>query len=424
MEGFLPSISSQYTVAELLPAGLAIPMLMVSSAFREVCFTCGASYLIWKNPSMVSVADRRYLRCLRILFQEINSQNVDGSEDWLLFGILNLSLREKYYGASNTKCTMHLTAAYQLLRQRQWKWLNIQKSQPKFDKIKFENFINPDSDDLDANNFVIFNRELSDLFSSSPKTQIKVTPNERYMIDSFAYNYAAELLVCKDDALAKLPSPFDFFDDFREAMSVALFPLPLDWMNNPILGAARDAYELAAKASYVSRFTRLEGIMLEKAQELYKQASSSLCSNLPSFIYDSESKATCTHLRSSLMVGEIVMRSCHILLRKTLNRSINSDDEVIQRDVRIVIECLKLIPEYHNISCIMPWPVTVAASAAIHPTDQAFFQRRTLAIGDQLHTRYAYQMLDLYAKAWGTGKKKPMGCDVLLDRELLEKVCF
>ncbi|CDK25217.1 unnamed protein product [Kuraishia capsulata CBS 1993] len=422
MQGFVPSITPQFTLPIITPGGIAIPLLPISSAFREVCFACGASYLAWKNASMVELAQKRYQRSMKTLFDEIKHQNVDGSEDWLVYSMLILSLREKYFGASNAKCTHHLIAAYQMMLKRRHERLNGNSqhdhSLSQFDKMKFEQYLTHPSTEMDANEFLVY--DLVDEGSGETRKQVAFTAQDKYMVDSFAYNYSVELLLCTEQALGKFPSPFDFFDDFRDIMTTPVFDLPVEWMNNPILGAAREGFEVCAKASWIAR---KHGNHRHEAELLYHITAHETVGDLPMECNQLQERDI-THLKCSLLTRMILMKAAHLLLRKVLFADIATDDPIIQNDVETILTHLALIPNYHPICSIIPWPIMIAGSAALHENQRQFIRKRTSEIGDYVHTHYSYQMLEFFEKAWGNQGVPGMGCDILLDRPSLEKLCI
>ncbi|CDK27152.1 unnamed protein product [Kuraishia capsulata CBS 1993] len=130
------------------------------------------------------------------------------------------------------------------------------------------------------------------------------------------------------------------------------------------------------------------------------------------------------HLNCSLITNALFLKAAHLLLTKVLYPNTSTSDDLIQKDVELIMDYLELIPPYHPICSALPWPIMVAGSASLLSIHRKYLIERTLEIGDYVHTQYSCQIIDFFKKAWGTGEEEGMGCDILLHRESLEKLCL
>lgn len=259
--------------------------------------------------------------------------------------------------------------------------------------------------------------ELSSSFSG-PRV---VDANERTLLESFLYNYTINLFICDKDAVNYLSSPFKVFEDFREFLSPQLYNCPVPWMNNPVMGAALSAFEIAAKANWLGLQFPLSYENKVIALSLLKTAKYYARPLLPPDIKAKEPQNVQRRLLESCYMGDMVAKASYIYLKKLIYPMTSSQEPEIQQIVTDFNKDLYELTLHSQISAIGSWPIAIVGSAAIKREEQDYLIWRVHHFCDVVRSGALSTVLKYLKVVWGESKdgirKNSPGIDALLRRE-------
>ncbi|CUM66570.1 uncharacterized protein PRCAT00004239001 [Priceomyces carsonii] len=420
---FMPSLSPQVAAPQkLLPLSVFVPE-STNYLLREVFYSCSAAYLARKIPEYRNISQLKYANLIRMLQKEIESNNLEGTEDWLFIAVQCLCLREKVLGNTATQSARHLSVAFRIIKKRQCSRKALATGQVEGSRAEeFEGFLRELSfgPEIETENSGTYGPDISALFGLDFD---EITPTEKTLVESFIYNYTVSLYLCEDCELKKFPSPFEVFDHFRSLLNRPMYDCPVVWLNNSVVGPSLEAFELAGKASWLSRCSIHDNDYLKKmAYLLLQQALDYSPPALPAEVTYAMSQSKLKGTLYSLKIAQAIAKAALILLRKVLNPQLETFDLIIQKNVDIVYKCLKNLPGNHVANGICGWAIVVAGSCALSDEHKKLFRQRAKDLGNYLHAQYSDTMILFLDKAWGVIDNKSQGCDILLDRNALEQV--
>ncbi|QEL62725.1 hypothetical protein CJJ09_004904 [Candidozyma auris] len=201
VDGFLKAVSPQICHPRLSPVANFVPYSMSNPIVMDVVNACAASFLSKANPDMRLESKKRYSICLNNFANSL-AKAQSGVEEWMVAAVILLCLRDKFSGSSPIVPASHLAKALEMLRQ---------------------------------------------LRTSGKSSLVSL----KFLIESFLFNYTVMLLTGTHEVVSRLPSPFEVYDEWREILDFSPFHHTVPFMKYPIFGAAREAYELAAKVSWL-----------------------------------------------------------------------------------------------------------------------------------------------------------------------------
>lgn len=433
VNGFIAAISPQYTCPELSPGAIFIPQGANSPIIQEIFYVCGASFLSWEIPELKDSVQKRYISCLNNLACQINSPGVDITEDWMLAAMLLLCLRDKYFGSVSSKPAGHITMAFQIIKKRRLKRIY---NSVKVRELQYDNAImysRPnDSTSIALLNNVVNNPSIDNSKDSSVWNWLldeeipaeDFTPNEKVLMESFLYNYSVLLLICDKNLIGFLPSPFDIFEEYKYILCANMYKCTVYWMNNPVFGAALDAFEFAAKASWLCFKSPLNESNMGLARDLYEKVLLYTPPSLSEEIFRKESKENYTKLKESTIVADIVAKAVSILMIRILNSDSLPGDPLIQHLVLEIYYKFQLLTPTSSLWPICGWPLVVTGVVTLLTTHREYFRSQCSRLSELFHALYFAQIIEILFKAWGDSFGHTPAWDILFDRSSLLAFCI
>ncbi len=422
--GFIESVGPQYTHPLLTTTATFSPFVNNNPISQKVAIACGCAFLAWQNPELTGLSTEKYYTAFNALETYVNNNESAYKESWVGAAFQLMCLCSKItWSCSSDNCIANLVNSYKIIRRRFIETTRYGKKIQKSDKISS---LEPQSDlthylkdfKNDALQMEIEN-SLIDLDDFS--TDVFESHFEKMFVESFLFNYSIALLVSEQFYL--LPNPFEVFRDLRQFLKTPLFSCDVAWMNNPVFGASLDAYELAAKASYLLRNLN-DPRMIVTAKKLYDLASFYPSPMIPSEIRVNSTKYK--NLRDSVLMAEIVAKVSKILLRKLIIPEITEMDSLVQKDLSSIFIKLKSISPDSRVKIISCWPLLIAGAASQNGEQRELLTKTLLEAGALTHGRHVYTVLDALDIAWGKSpeceKIKTRGLDILFDRRVVGKV--
>lgn len=442
---FMQQVSLPHAHPSLSPPNVWVNLALESSILIDVYLSCGATYLACLHQNVKveqlqlqtndneqlaqkyhELSETKYNLAVKSLMLAISTNSIDLDSDWLMTAGLSLCLRDRANGLNGSRCTKHVSFVYNLIKRR------IDKK-----------------------------RQSQRLGNTLPLSLI--TPVERLLIDSFLFNYTCSLLTCGKQDFASLPSPYSFFPDIENWFDVPIFQnCEVKWMNNPVLGAARNSFQTLAKLIYLLR-SHYEfdgdgadnchhmndeifwGLILaindQEIDQVEKDNVLKLKQLLEIFPLGSKTMAT-SHsgeelsysvLRSNLAVSIITINACKILAAKLINPKIPAYLPQIQSLVSIILEELSLyIPQDNYSSSICIASLFFCGVAIINKSQQDLLCCKLSNLKNNLSQIVANNLISILRKCWDKettervifGDKCYKCFDTIFDRAILESVAF
>jgi len=429
VNGFIQSVGPQYTHPLLTTTATFSPFVDNNSITQKVAAACGCAFLSWQNPELTTLSAQKYYIAFNALDGYMKDHPVDSyMENWLGAAFQLMCLCSKItWNCSPSNAVNNLVNSYKMIEMR---FLAKSKAAKKR-KLSISNLTNGTSQEEQG-----ITHYLKDFKSDNLKMEIEnslihidkfsseyfESQFEKMFIESFIFNYSIAILVADNYYL--LPNPFNVFRDLRHLLKAPLFNCDVAWMNNPVFGASIDAFELAAKASYLLRNLN-DPQMLVTAKKLYDSASFYPTPMIPSEIRIDSTKYK--SLRDSVLMAEIVAKASKILLRKLIIPELSDkDDPVIQNDLSTVLSKLKAITPNSRVKVIGCFPLLVAGAAAHKEDQRKLLIENLVKVGDMTHGRHVYTVVDALKISWGRspecGTIKTRGLDIFFDRRVMSKV--
>jgi hypothetical protein len=385
-----------------------------------VADACGCSFLSWSNPDLTELGNTKYQRATMKLAEYLHTGLItEKDEVWLgaAFQLLCLSAKVTW-NCNNRLSVRNLKNSYRLIMIRSERLQRtaslpqvcgpVPPSEGIFEEVTGENL------KMEIENSLIG-------YESSQNAKFE-RQFERMFIESFIYNFSISLLITDD--CEGLPNPFEVFGTLKSYLKTPLFRCDVAWMNNPVLGAAFDAFEVVAKSSYLIR--HLDDPSTKPcATRLLEIASYYPSPMIPPEIRVNEHKYS--NLRDSVFMADIVMKAAKIVLRKTVNPMLSEYDIEVQKDVGFVTSKLKKISQNSPVWVIAPWAMFIIGLCSINMEHRDTVIDALFTTAEMVHGRYVGTIVDILELSWGIGSKDGLnsfsrGLDVLLDQELLSLV--
>lgn len=379
--------------------------------FHELPTVNAQRLLLFQNASCADCIDTD---------SAVNWRSVNSSQDQ------KCESCQHYDGATFLKRVQSksMTIFHRLLLKMQPQFLEAANGGLRCQDIIEDNSVKEEISDLISNeDHSKYQSELApvnELSSSFTKPQI-VDACERTLLESFLYNYTINLFICDRDAVNYLSSPFKVFDDFRDFLSPRLYDCPVPWMNNPVMGAALSAFEIAAKANWLGLQFPLSEENKLIALSLLKSAKYYVMPLLPSKIKAKEPANVQRRLMESCYMGDMVAKASYIYLKKLVYPMTTSQEPEIQQIVSEFNKDLYELTLHSQISAICSWPIAIVGAAAIKREEQDYLIWRLQYFCDVVRSGSLSTVLTYLKTVWGEAedgiRKNSPGIDALLLRE-------
>ncbi|KAH3663520.1 hypothetical protein OGAPHI_004921 [Ogataea philodendri] len=307
VKGFMVSVSPQLTHTKLQPGVIFIPQGSQSPWLLDIFYACGAAFLSSEKEEMRALAEARFSQVMR-QFDVVSNLVYQENNQWVLIGLLSLCLREKYFGKDHMRTIVYLKLALEMIRS----WPKTKLLQRRCVEVKID-----------------------DITSAIDLQEHALTPSERTLVESFAYNYAIIGLLCDKETLMVLDSPFEVFEELNPLLSQQLYECPAPWMNNPVMGAALPAFELASKAGWLQLQYPFNAEMFQKATTLLRVSKFMVPPVLPPDVKFKQPKHVQKRLLDSCCTARIVVKGAYVLLFKLLNPEKPATEPEIQHYIKI-----------------------------------------------------------------------------------------
>lgn len=377
---FIPSISQPHGHHLLSPLTILLPYAATDPLIRSVFFACGATLLAYSNDNYRTLAHEKYVDSVNLLISSIKSSTT-GCEDSLFISVQLLQilcLRDKNIGLNATKSAAHLSASFEIIKKR---------------------FTNK---------------------------QAKITSLDRVLTEHFVFHYPITMLLCRHDKLLTVvPSPYDFYSNFREIINQPLNADNTDpWVNHPFIGIGAQAFEICAKVTWICRIFNipLKSDIYEKVQVLHSETLQEL--DLLKGIKSDNS----FHLQN-ISVTKQILYACLIIIKKLLNNDIQIKD--LQVEVDLIIEELKYCETLNSNAVLCSWVFFIAGSTSITRAKRNFFEKILLNMASIINSSLVLKILKYLKIVWDDEKQDSgddnddsnMGFEFLFDTKVLDIVC-
>lgn len=348
IHGFIGSISPQFCHDKLTPAAIFIPQGLSNPIMTEVFVACGFAFMCNIDPSYEEQAKKKYSQCLSRVANELVA--ADQPQEWMVATMLLFCLRDKLIGELPVKAAMHLSKAINLIN-------NIFKSRD-------------------------FN--------------IK---NIKFMVESFLFNYSVLLLVGGKKVLKVLPCPFVIFDKWRRLLDMQMFDCTVSWMNNPVFGAATEAFEMAAKVSWLVCKHPLTPSEIATACDVFAATAKMNDYSKVNFSEDIPNAGR-EHLQASILLRNATTTACKIALYKLLNPSLNVMNDSIQKLAQEGISLMESIPLSSPINIMVSWPALVIGLCLVDINQQLALSKRCIFAAEANNLAYLRQIALYLKQIW------------------------
>lgn len=469
VNGFMVSVSPMLAHKNLQPGAIFVPPGLYNSTLRSIFYACGAAFLCWNRESeMREVAEAKYAESLVKLRQFFDTEPIRGNENILVIALLSLILREKYCNENMIVTTCHTVAALDLIRQWQLNkrfprlnGLYPQDSEPGlkqfFDKVitdsgggrahdenartfhllmqklrpqllqntsDTQGMLSPEEQHGEHDNQDGYNMDVSGdmdiryriLSSDCPVTDslscISVEAAERTLVESFLYNYTMNIFTCGKDVIEYVSSPFQVFDVFRRYLSGQLYTCPVPWMNNPVMGAAVPAFEIAAKTNWLALLYPFNSENREIALSLLNSARYYARPLLPPDLKENTPPSVQKKLMESCFLGDMIATSSVIYLKKLLWPDTTPEDTEIRDCVAAFFNNLHNLSFQAQIACIASWPLAIAGAALTLKEEQDYLIWRLQNFCSIIRSQALPSVMAYLREVWNGG-----GYDTLLERK-------
>lgn len=443
---WLPKMGPQDTHPLLTTAATFTSHFESNYVVKEVFLCCGATYLEWYDHERFGELSRQlYSNSLALIKKYLNENPFYGTEAWLLASYQLLCLRNKT--TSNTTvddCVFCLSNSYRIIKATYYISESASSSTTKEErKINETKVIYPNdgteiqtTDDQSSferyaptkthqqvqniayeieNVALEIEEQIDDV-----KKHLILQPHERMFIESFIYNYSVAILWASD--ISGLPNPFSVFKEMSHVLKCPIYHCEFQWMNNPILGAAPDAFEILAKVSYIARLKMPldpNSIWFKRAQQLHTMAHFYTSSVLPTRATGAVDKKTFESCTLNVHVGKILTKVCYLLLCKILQYD-TYDVSQAQDVVAEVVYIMEKIPRDNLMWGILTWAIIICGVFAVKPVDQNRILEYLSNIGEMLHMLTVFKTKRFLQEVWDAPVSTRL--NVLFDRKSLIRV--
>lgn len=443
---WLPKMGPQDTHPLLTTAATFTSHFESNYVVKEVFLCCGATYLEWYDPERFGgLSAQLYNNSLALIEKYLNENSFYGTEAWLLASYQLLCLRNKT--TSNTTvddCVFCLSNSYRIIKATYYisegsssssliegRQANNTKAihpndrsevQTTADQSSFESYA-PTKTHQQVQNiaYEIENKALEiEEQIDDVKKHLILQPHERMFIESFIYNYSVAILWASD--ISGLPNPFSVFKEMSHVLKCPIYHCEFRWMNNPILGAAPDAFEILAKVSYIARLKmplNPGSIWFKRAQQLHTMAHFYTSPVLPTRASGAVDSKTYESCKLNLHVGKILTKVCYLLLCKILQYE-TYDVSQAQDVVAEIVYIMEKIPRDNLMWGILTWAIVICGVFVMKPVDQNRILEYLSNIGEMLHMLTVFKTKKFLQEVWDTPVSTRL--NVLFDRKSLIRV--
>ncbi|SCU99770.1 LAMI_0G00694g1_1 [Lachancea mirantina] len=405
---FIPKLGPQDTHPLLTTCATFIPQVENNAIMKEVFLCCGATYLEWfDRPRYSTLSKELYDNCQMLIDKYLSENALRGVELWLLASFQLMCLRNKstFLGCVD-ECVKCLSRSYVIIKNT---YFESQKRRSSA-AIMFQNLV-----------YTIENEFMGDPAQDRLKRELVLQPHERMYIESFIYNYSVAILFATD--VSRLPSPFDIFKELSHVLKCPLYHCEFEWMNNPVLGSALDAFEILAKASYIARMPmplQPGSVWMQRARQLRTTCLFYTNPVLPPQAARSSAQKLETAKLNSL-VAKIVTKSTYLLVSKVIDyEKLEARDPAVHDTLREILAAFAQIPLTSSIWGILPWSLVVAGCFATTIADRAAVLRYTVNFGESFHNQSFIKMRRFLERVWGDEEQNCL--QLLFDRRELSQV--
>ncbi|SCU79771.1 LAME_0B00298g1_1 [Lachancea meyersii CBS 8951] len=405
---FIPNLGTQYTHPLLTTCATFVPQVENNTALKEIFLCCGATYLAWYDETKFStLSDELYESSRMLIEKELKSTTQGYSESWMLASFLLLCLRCKMASSGTVdECVKCLSEAYLVIKNT----ISSRYREQKRMATGLQNLA-----------YEIENKFMANAGEESSKAGLVLQPFERMYIESFIYNYSVAILFATD--IVTLPSPFSIFKELGDVLKRPIYYCYFEWMNNPVLGPALDAFEILAKVSYIARLPMplsRSSDWVRRARQLHSMAfyytAPVLSPTLRSqdlFVYE--------NAKVSSKVGNIVAKSSYLLVSKILRYN---DFDIWRQSVLKVrselFEAYSSIPLESKTWGILLWSLVITGCFSVTSAEKSQIVKYLLNVGAHLHHQNTSKMRSFLENAWLLPVHERLG--ILFDRDQLSQL--
>lgn len=421
INGFIQSVGPQYTHPLLTTSATFSPFVNHNTITQKVAAACGCAFLSWQSPELTSLSAQKYYIAFNALNSYVKNNEMAYKDNWVGAAFQLMCLCSKItWSCSSANGVTNLTNSYKIIKKKFLSGSNQRQKLISNSRLESQSDLNHYLEEF-KNDTLKMEIENSLIHLDSYSSNYFDSHFEKMFVESFIFNYSITLLV--SDEYYLLPNPFEVFRELRHLLKTPLFSCDVAWMNNPVFGASLDAFELAAKASYLLRNLN-DPLMLVTAKKLYDIACFYPSPMIPSEIRVESKKYK--NLRDSVLMAEIVAKSSKILLRKLIIPEITEMDTVVQNALSEIMPKIKSISRDSRVKIISCWPLLIAGAASLIEEQRELLTECLLEAGVLTHGRHIYTVVNALNIAWG---KSPdcdeihtRGLDILFDRRVMKEV--
>lgn len=378
---FLPTIAPGHCDPQFQPRKMLLRYAAISETVREIFLACGAAQIAYNEDEFISKSYQRYVKCVNLLLSDIKN-STEGCEDHLFICVQllqTLCLRDKSLGLNATKSAGHIAAAYEIIKKR-------------------------------------FIKNVTASISHS----FRLSSLDRILTEHFIFNFPITLILCRHDKLSKVPSPFQFFEQFCSMLSRSTFSDPREeWKDHPILGVSLRAHEICAKTTWLFRTKTLPLTPEDtlRAFNLREQTNAELdrlCALIELESLTALQKESIAYARSKLYAASIT-------LVKLMNPAVVIDDESVQMNVDLLVSELKYVRELNNDHLFSIWALLIGGSAAIRKKHRDVIQDGFEQISRLIRSSLAQKVMRYLSIVWEEDQN--VGLMFLFDTKVLDMIC-
>ncbi|QLG70401.1 hypothetical protein HG535_0A03400 [Zygotorulaspora mrakii] len=420
---WLPKMGPQDTHPLLTTAATFTSHFLSNYVVKEVFLCCGATYLEWYQYDLFNeLSNKLYKSSLALIDKYLNENAFHGTEAWLLASYQLLCLRNKTTSSSTVDdCVYCLSNSYRIIKATYYVSDNVMTDQARDNSNSSKFFYQQTTKQVHELTYEIENQVLEiEEQIDNVKNHLVLQAHERMFIESFIYNYSVAILWSSDTS--KLPNPFTFFKEINHLLRCPIYHCKAQWMNNPILGAASDGFEILAKVSYLTRLSMplpRDSIWIKRCQQLLKMSkfyTSPII--LPRATEeDPRMNESCV---LNIYVGKIIAKLCYLLLCKIMRYETYRINEA-QPIVDEIIEIMEKIPEKNLMWGILLWPIIICGIFVINPIHQLKILKYLSNIGELLHKSSILNSNLFLKNIWST-ENGDERLNVIFDKKKLMKV--
>ncbi|CDF91581.1 ZYBA0S12-02212g1_1 [Zygosaccharomyces bailii CLIB 213] len=362
---------------------------------KEVFMCCGATFLEWYDRTTFGpLSAQLYASSLALITKYLSDNPFYGTEAWLLASYQLLCLRNKTTNTTSVDdCIYCLANSYRIIKATYYVSGHTDSK-----RLLFVPTETTQQQPVHNLSYEIENRALEvEEQIDNVKNHLILQPHERMFLESFVYNYSVAILWASD--LTGLPNPFSIFKELSHVLKCPIYHCELQFMNNPIFGAAPDAFEILAKASYIARLPMPldpSSVWLRHAYKLHSMASFYTSPVLPGKLDGSRAHE---NSRLNLHVGRVISKVCYLLLDKIIHYD-NYNIVDAQPMVAEIIAILDKVPADNLVWGILLWATIACGVFAFEPHHQQRILVHLQDVGGMLHMLSIFETQKFLQGVW------------------------